>query len=94
MTHPKSTKGKPGSRVELTVKTNPSARTYTWYFKEKPIIEADNYEGISTNQLVISELAPQHKGTYRCIATNDFNEECTSEKATITLGKFVDLIIA
>ena len=80
--------------MELTVKIYPSAKTYTWYFEEKPIVEADYYEGVTTDQLVVPKLAPRHKGVYKCVVTNESNKKYTSEEAAITIGKFLDLITA
>ena len=92
VTHPKTTISEPGLRVELTVKTDPTAKTYTWYFEEKPIVvEADFYEGSTTDQLIIPKLIPRHKGVYKCIVTNESNERFTSMEATVKISKLASV---
>ena len=77
--------------VELTVKTDPTAKTYTWYFEEKAIVEADFYGGVTTDQLIIPKLIPRHKGVYKCIVTNESNERFTSREATVKISKLASV---
>ena len=89
--HPRTTISEPGLKVELTVKTNPSAKTYTWYFEEEAIVEADFYEGVTTDQLIIPKLVPRHKGVYKCVVTNESNERFTSKEATVEISKLTSV---
>ena len=85
---PRTVRSKPGKRVSYSVATNPRAKSYQWYFKEKLISMDDNdYEGSTTSHLSIRRCLSKHSGTYKCVITNKFGELCASETATLTLGK-------
>ena len=83
----------PGSRVEFLVLTNLQEARYQWFFNNQQI-EANNpdYEGSTTNRLVVFECLLKHQGQYECLISDDTkNISITSEPAVLKLGRFLTL---
>ena len=80
-------------RVEFQVKTSPAATTYKWFFEGSMISpESTDYEGSSTENLIITKCLPKHKGAYMCLITNEKDETLHSEAATLNIGKRMHVI--
>ena len=85
---PKDVRSKPGMRVEFSFETSPAAQAYKWYFQSKLISSKEtDYEGATTSTIIIQKCLPKHKGTYRCIVTNESAERFPSKSVTLTIGK-------
>ena len=82
---PKDVCCKPGEKVEFTISTAPSATTYQWYFKNQAISLPD-YEGQTSERLLVSKYLPKHRGAYWCVAGDGSGTQITSRHAALTAG--------
>ena len=88
VSQPKDVLSEPGEKLEFTFETSPKANSYKWYFNESEISDEDqDYEGSTTEQLVLSKCLPKHKGFFKCVVTNDSGRSLASETATLMIGK-------
>ena len=88
VSQPKDTKSEPGKKVCFTIKTFPASATYQWYFEEVKItFEDKDYEGFTTERLLLKKFLPKHKGRYRCIATNGIGHSVISNNAVLKSRK-------
>ena len=88
MTQPKDTYSKPGKKVYFTIKTSPASATYQWYFEGVKItFEDKDYEGFTTERLLLKKFLPKHKGRYRCIATDGIGHSVISNIAVLNSSK-------
>ena len=72
------------------VTTSPLAKNYEWYFEEKLILSTDDatLEGCSTDNLVIGKCLPKHRGSYKCVVTDELGENYTTRSATLNIGRY------
>ncbi len=89
---PKDVSCKPGEEVELTISTAPSATRYQWFF-ENQAISLPDYEGQTSERLLISTFLPKHKGVYWCVAEDASGTQITSRHATLTAGNLFYAIL-
>ena len=88
MTQPKDTYSEPGKKVYFNIKTSPASATYQWYFEEAKITFEDiDYEGFTTERLLLKRFLPKHKGRYRCIATDEIGRSVISSIAVLKSSK-------
>ena len=89
--HPKDIFGKLGERVEFSIKTNPIATSYQWYFNRIPISPNDQqYEGSATDTLIIKEcLLECEVGFFYCEVTDKFGGKHTSKIAKLIIGECI-----
>ena len=88
MTQPKDTYSEPGKKVYFTIKTSPASATYQWYFEEVKITFDDkDYEGFTTEKLLLKKFLPKHKGRYKCIATDGIGHLVVSNIAVLKSSK-------
>ena len=88
MTQPKDTYSEPGKKVYFTIKTFPASATYQWYFEEAKITSEDkDYEGFTTERLLLKKFLPKHKGCYRCFATDGIGHSVISDIAVLKSSK-------
>ena len=81
----------PGLRVEFSITTSQIVKSYNWYFQEKPISSEDiDFVGSATDSLTIAKCLPKHKGAYKCVVTDEFDETYSSEVASLTMSKLLD----
>ena len=91
--HPSDADSQPGSTVKFSI-VSEVAITYIWYFKENPISKEDTeYSGSTTDSLTITVCLPKHKGSYKCVITDDSGRTHTSKNATLTIGEFVSVCV-
>ena len=92
--HPKDIETKPGSSVEFFIETSRTAIAHEWHFQEQTISSDTDYRGSSTDHLTVIKCLPKHKGTYKCIVTDESGKTFISESATLTIGKLASVYIA
>ena len=93
MSQPKDILCEPGEKLEFMFETSPKANSYQWYFNESEISDEDqDYEGSTTEQLVLSKCLPKHKGFFKCVVTNDTGRSLASETATLMIGKLGTIV--
>ena len=86
--HPQDVTCKPGEKVELLIKTEPIAREHKWYFEESEITaNVDQLEGFSTSLLTIKKCLPKHKGSYKCLVTDETGKSLASLNADVMIGE-------
>ena len=81
----------PGSRVEFSVLTNLQEARYQWFCNNQQV-ETNNpdYEGSTTNHLVVLECLLKHQGQYKCLISDEpKNIIITSEPAVLKLGRYI-----
>ena len=89
--HPRNVNTQPGLSVEFSITTSQPVRICNWYFQENLISSEDaDYIGSTTDSLTIAKCLPKHKGTYKCVVTDEFDETHSSKVASLTMGKFLD----
>ena len=86
--HPMNVSTQPGLQVEFSVETSKAVKAYNWYFQEKPLSsEETDYIGTTSGNLTIAKCLPKHKGAYKCVVTDEFDETYSSEAASLTIGE-------
>ena len=95
LTQPKNTICNPGDKVEFTIKTSPTAQRHQWYLNGQEISNEDkDYEGSTTEHLLIVKCLPKHKGSYNCVVSFESDAPLTSKSATLKIGiKKINLVI-
>ena len=92
--HPKDILNKPGERVEFSIKTDPLATSYGWYFDGTLISPDDQqYEGSTTDTLIVKECHIDHEGGYYCEVTDKFGGKYTSKEAKLEIGRLAKLTL-
>ena len=86
--HPKDIFAKPGERVEFSVKTEPTASSYKWYFEETSISSDDQqFEGSAADTLIIKKCQLEYEGYFYCEVTDEFGGKYTSKDAKLEIGE-------
>ena len=87
MTQPKSVVCQPGDKLGFSVETSKTAQVYQWYWNEKEICKEDkDYDGSTTEALLIDKCLPKHKGSYKCVLVTELDTSLSTEIATIKIG--------
>ena len=85
---PANAHSKPGETVEFSLQLRFSRHHfYQWYFNRREINNEDmEFEGSTSECLVLTKCLSKHKGFFQCVVTNEFGVSVTSEVAELRIG--------
>ena len=93
VTQPEDVLTKPGEKVKFAFKTLPDAYSYQWFFDSNRIeIENKDFDGSTTDHLVLGRCIPRYKGFFMCTATDDTGTSLSSRIATLMIGMKVGFV--
>ena len=77
-----------GQNITFVVNATFSGELFRWQFNGSNITDGEEYSGITTNTLIITNIQQEDEGNYTCIVTTSFGVDVTSQPAQLQVCKY------